>query len=131
MLDDRKEEIRKAWLELMEKIHDANTDLIARAEQYGLTAELIEQEDTLKIMLDAPPSTSYSQRVGQVTIKLDDETDQIIGFIVSDVTQYATQHPEQFDVMLPALRKFGTIHLPARSQGAERMAQSLRELVPA
>jgi hypothetical protein len=131
MLDKREEDIRKAWLELMAKIHDANTDLIERAEQYGLTAEFIEAEDTLRITLDVPPATSYAQRVGLVTITLDDDTDQIVGFTVASVTQYATQHPEQFDVMLPALRRFGTIHLPARSVGAERMAQSLRELVPA
>lgn len=131
MLDAKGSDARKEWQDLMNEIRAANVDLIERAERYGLTAEFIESDDTLKITLDVPPVTTYAQRVGHVTITLDDDTDQIIGFSVANVTDYAARHPEQFDVMLPALRRFGMISLPARSVGAERVAQSLRDLVPA
>ncbi len=131
MLDERKAEFRAEWVELMQKIHDANADLTARVEREGLTAELSERDDTLQITIGAPGAATYSQRVGAIKLQLDDETDQIVGVTIAEITAYAASHQEGLGAMLPALRRFGTIQLPARSAGAELVAQELRDLVPA
>jgi hypothetical protein len=118
-------------MELMEKIHDSNQDLAERAEASGLTAELDATADTLKITIGLPDRLSYSQRVGAVTVRLDDETDQILGFTVTGVTGYAEAHPGLFEALLPALRRFRTITLPPRTAGAGLVAHELKDLVPA
>ena len=131
MLDERPPKLRAEWDDLMQRIHDANADLTERIEREGLTAEFVEAGDTLRITIGAPGGPTYSQRVGAIKLQLDDETDQIVGVTIAEITAYAASHQEGLGAMLPALRRFGTIQLPARSAGAELVAQELRELVPA
>ncbi|MDP9237796.1 MAG: hypothetical protein M3P30_10475 [Chloroflexota bacterium] len=129
----RDTELREEWLALMDRVRRANTDLIQRAEAEGITFEL-DDRDTLKITIGELPAMSYTQRSGQVRMNLRSGTDEIVGFTISNITEYAAQHHKEaggFDDLLPALRVRGTIQLPPGSRGAESMGRDLRELVPA
>lgn len=125
-------ELEHERIDVYARIRSANAHLIERAIEHGVTFQL-EEEDTLRITLGAVRHGVYAQRIGQVRINVDRDTDEIVGFVIDRITEYVRDHPDHtggLTALLPALRRLGVVQIPPQTASTEALRDDFIELVP-
>ena len=140
----QKELTREEWEERLKaeqkvagpEIVAANKDFVARAKHLGFAFDLDQSADILTITIGEGSDDTYTQGTNRFFIDLDIETNQVVRITILEFeSAYLDTEDGQDlfsdDLLLPVLRKYGTMSFPPEREGTRIAAIELRLLVPA
>ena len=120
--------------EAREILQHAIEHLPDRLSRLGVTIDFSREDDILDVVIGTMPEFFYTMSGNGTAaqVHFDAETDEIVGITVERMSDLRNRHTHAaFRDLITALDEYGTVSLMPARDAAERLANDLRELVPA